>query len=83
MFYKKDEMSNQDWEDLKRFEEQIDESDRLDEQSYLSETEALNHIISVIDSRGLDKCTYKTKQAYDVLKGLSEKLSTDYVLYRP
>ena len=33
MFYKKDEMSNQDWEDLKRFEEQIDESDRLDEQS--------------------------------------------------
>lgn len=83
MFYKKDEMSHQDWQDLKNFEEQIDISDKLDDLAHMSETEALNHIISVIDSRGLDKCTDKTKQAYDVLKDLSEKLSTDFVIYRP
>lgn len=84
MFYNKVEMSHQDWKDLKDAEDAQKSEDIMDSlQPDMSEVQAINHVISVIESRGLEKCSDKTKDAYKVLKDLSEKLSTDHVIYRP
>ena len=80
-----DQLSHHDRELMNSFFEHEDQILEMQEKAKPSMTEiqAINHIISVINERGLDKCTDKTKQAYDVLKDLSEKLSTDFVIYRP
>tara|TARA_R100001440_G_scaffold20817_1_gene34488 strand:+ start:2398 stop:2649 length:252 start_codon:yes stop_codon:yes gene_type:complete len=80
-----DQLSNHDKELMDSFFENEDQILEMQEKAKpsMTEIEAINHIISVIDERGLDKCTDKTQDAYKVLTELSEKLSTDFVLYRP
>ena len=73
-----DNMHLKDAEDAQKSEDIMDSL-----QPDMCEVQAINHVISVIESRGLEKCSDKTKDAYKVLKDLSEKLSTDHVIYRP
>ena len=80
-----DQLSHHDRELMNSFfahEDQILEMQEKAKPS-MTEVQAIDHIISVIDERGLDKCTEKTQEAYKVLTELSEKLSTDHVIYRP
>ena len=38
---------------------------------------------NLIEDKGVDKCTPKTQEAYEILKELAHKLETEYVIYRP
>ena len=58
----------------------LEYKDKYEHQDF---TNALYHVLSCIDSRGLDKCTHDTQVSYDILKSLVHKLDTDTVLYRP
>lgn len=49
----------------------------------MEEVQALNHITNLIEEKGVDKCTPKTQEAYEILKELAHKLETEFVIYRP
>ena len=80
-----DQLSNHDKELMDSFYAPEDQCYEIQEANKpdMSEVQALEHILSVIDTKGLENCTDKTQDAYKVLKELSYKLSTEYVVYRP
>jgi flagellin-specific chaperone FliS len=49
----------------------------------MEEVQALVHITNLIEDKGVEKCTLKTQEAYEILKELAHKLETEYVIYRP
>jgi hypothetical protein len=49
----------------------------------MEEVQALVHITNLIEDKGVDKCTPKTQEAYEILKELAHKLETEFVIYRP
>jgi len=45
--------------------------------------EAINHVLTCIDKKGLENCSHDTQVAHERLLDLSQKLNDEYVLYRP